>query len=258
MGRTRPHRQAEQLRGRGRHRRVPERHPRARARGLARRPRALPAPAQPALPDARGDQRRGARRRAGDRAPLRPPDDRALGAPRGNAGSLPRALSRVGRHPAAPPPDRRRERRQGDREQPASPEPDALGAAGVRARDRRRALRRRRVPRRVDRVPSECADRARGRRPLRRRRGRAPRAWGADGARPRAAGGARPDRGCRDLVARGRVPRRGGRDRRAAARAAGPELDLRVQPRRATAEEGVGVPDASRGRSRRSGSSAPA
>ena len=100
------------------------------------------------------------------------------------------------------------------------------GAAGVRARPRRRAPRARRVPRRVDRVARRPDRGRRGRTAsgptptsrtsaevcrkarLTRRRRRARR-------RTRAVPRARPDRGRGDLDARGGLPRRGGRARRA-------------------------------------------
>ena len=108
--------------------------------------------------------------------------------------------------------------------------------AGARARARGRDPRRRRVPRRVDRLPAERTDDARGGRPFEHGRGDPARTRRA--ARPcaRASGRTRPDRGRGEVVARGGLPRRGGRDRRPAARAAGAELDLRLQPRRAASE----------------------
>jgi hypothetical protein len=186
VGRPRADGQAVRVRRRRRHRPVPERHAGARTRGLSCGPRPLPSHRAAAVPDARGDQRRRARRRAGDRAPLRPQDDRALGAPRRDAGGLPRALPRVGRHAAVAPADRRGERGQGRREQPAAAEPDARRAEGVRARHRGRGARRCRVSRRLDRVSPLGAGRARRRRSLRRRGNRAPRAGRADGPSTRA------------------------------------------------------------------------
>ena len=214
VGRPRADRQAAGLCGRRRHRPVSERDAGARARRLARRARALPPATEPSVPDARRDQRRRARRWARDRAPLRPPHDRALGASRRHAGGLPRSLPCLGWHAAASAARRPRCSGEGGRDQPAAPEPHARRRAGARARSGGRDPRRRRVPRRVDRLPAERTHDARGGRPFEHGRGDPARTRRAARACARASGRTRPDRGRGGVVARGGLPRRGGRDRR--------------------------------------------
>ena len=245
LARAPAHRKAVRLRRRSRHRRVRRDHPGARPRGRRGRARALRPPARSSVHHPRRDQRRSARGRRRDRAPLRLPDDLLVGTPFRLPRGLPRAHPRLGRDAARPQARRRRAGGEVHRREPAPPEPHAHGSTGVRAGIRRRHVRARRVPRRVAcAAPRE--DRGRWRqgaarsRSLRRRRGH------AQGARParrpaarrraRALSRARPHRGRGDVVARGRLPRRGGRSRRAPSRPAGAGVRLRVQPRRAPRE----------------------
>ena len=245
LARAPPHGQAVRVRRRRRHRRVRRDHARASPPGGQAGPRALRPDPRAAVRHGRGDQRGGARRRSRDRAPLRLPHDRVVGAalrlPRG----LPRAHPGLGRDAARPAARRRRAGGRVHRREPPPPEPDAERAAGVRGRLRRRALRARRVPRRVARVPARQGRGGRrqapsGGRSLGRRGGvpqgaLAPRRPGTR-RDARAVSRARPDRRRGDLVARGRLPRRGGRARRPPSRPRGAGLGLRVQPRRAPRE----------------------
>lgn len=145
--RCRHHRKALRLR----RRRGPQgcraaQEPRRRPRHRQGRPRGLQAPRGHRGADVHVLQRRGHGRRCRGRSALRVPHGveahRGLLAARG----LPRPGPRLGRLHAAAEPDRRGEGRLGDHREQPQPEQAAQGPAGLRPRDRGRALRGRRLP----------------------------------------------------------------------------------------------------------------
>ena len=179
-------------------------------------------------------------------------------------GGLPRDHPGLGRHAARAAARRRRDGASSSSSRTrcartgcsTAPEAFELGFAD-------RAARAGRVRRRVDRLRARArAERrqpAASSRPDRRRRGDP---QGARAALDDEVHGAAPApyvaldliEGARRLVARGGLPRRGGGDRRAAARAAGAGLALRLRPRRAPGEERRrAVPDAEPRRVRKVG-----
>ena len=214
--------------------------------GGAGGPRALRPDPRAAVHHGRGDQRRCARRRSRDRAPLRLPHDRVLGPPLRLPRGLPRAYPRLGRNAADPAARRRRAGGDVHRREPAPPEPDAGRAAGIRRRLRGRAASSRSSSS-TSRSRS-CSTRSRrvaasgGLRPISRtsrevcRKARSRLDGQVHGATPAPYRALDLDRRRRDLVARGGLPRRGGRARGAPSRPAGPGLRLRVRPRRAPRE----------------------
>ena len=204
MGRDGVDRQALRLLRRRRHRPLLRRLRRRGARGKPGRARALRPHPGTAVPDAGRDQRRLPGRRRRDRAALRLPHDRELGAALRLPGGLPRALPGVGRH-AARSEDRRSGRRSSlHRRESPTPKPDAYRCRGRVSRARRRGAASRGVSRRFRRTPG-AKNRARSARPegqsLGRGRRRPDRQGQAPAGRLAARGspgplrGGRPDRG---------------------------------------------------------------